>query len=167
VDFVGDLQSRVGAVLTAAAAELAFEAIMRTPYTQLYIHMIWATWDRLPLIKPEIESQIYAAIAAKCRQFKCEPVAIGGIENHVHLLTGFHTTTAIATLAKEIKGASSHLVTHKLIPGEFFKWQGAYGAFTIRHSDIPQIKAYIRNQKKHHADGMLDEELERIFIPSD
>ena len=137
---------------------------MRVPYTQLYLHMIWATWDRLSLITPAIESQIYAAIAVKCRELKCEPLAIGGIENHVHLLTRFHTTVAIATLAKEIKGASSHLVTHKLMPEEFFKWQGAYGAFTIRKSDVPQVKAYIQNQKTHHADGVLDEELERIFI---
>ena len=138
---------------------------MRTPYTQLYLHMVWATWDRQLLITPHIESQIYAEIANKCRQLKCEPLAIGGIEDHVHLLTRFHATVAIATLAKEIKGASSHLVTHKLKPEDFFKWQGAYGAFTIRKSDVPQVKAYIQNQKKHHADGSLDEELEQIFIP--
>jgi REP element-mobilizing transposase RayT len=129
--------------------------------------MIWATWDRLPLITANIESPIYAAIVDKCRELKCEPLAIGGIENHVHLLTRFHTTVAIATLAKEIKGASSHLVTHKLTPDEFFKWQGAYGAFTIRKSDVPQVMAYVKNQKKHHADGVLDDELERIFIPGE
>lgn len=140
---------------------------MRTPYTQLYLHMIWATWDRLLLITPDIESQIYAAIATKCRELDCEPIAIGGMEDHVHLLTRFHTTVTVATLAKETKGASSHLVTHKLRPEEFFKWQGAYGAFTIRKSDVPQVREYIQNQKKHHADGILDEDLERIFIPGE
>ncbi len=23
---------------------------MRAPYTQLYLHLVWAAWDRLPLI---------------------------------------------------------------------------------------------------------------------
>jgi hypothetical protein len=23
---------------------------MRRPFTQLYVHLVWATWDRLPLI---------------------------------------------------------------------------------------------------------------------
>lgn len=32
---------------------------MRAPYTQLYLHIIWATWDRLPLITPEIENRIF------------------------------------------------------------------------------------------------------------
>ena len=104
---------------------------MRAPYTQLYVHIVWATWDRLPLVTPDIEERVYGAIAGKCRQFKCVPLAIGGMEEHVHVLAQFHTTTAIATLVKEMKGASSHLVTHETKKGHFFKWQGAYGAFTL------------------------------------
>ena len=134
---------------------------MRDPYTQLYVHLVWATWDRFPLITPAIEPRIYAAIATKCRQFKCEPVAIGGIEDHVHLLTRLHTTTTIATLVKEVKGASSHLVTHEITPKDFFKWQGAYGAFTLRKNDVPQVEAYILNQKQHHADNTLYDEWEK------
>ena len=136
---------------------------MRAPYTQLYVHMVWATWDRLPLITPDIEERVYACIANKCRQHKCEPLAIGGIEDHVHLLTRFPTTIAIATLAKEVKGASSHLVTHEIKPDDFFKWQGAYGAFTLRKSEVSQVQRYIRNQKQHHVDNILNEEWERIF----
>ncbi len=110
--------------------------------------MVWATWDRLPLITEAIEPRLYAAIATKCRKLKCEPIAIGGIEDHVHLLTRLHTTVAIATLAKEVKGASSHLVTHEITPDDFFKWQGAYGAFTIRKSEVPQVKAYILKHQR-------------------
>ncbi|MCP4362184.1 MAG: transposase [Chloroflexi bacterium] len=134
---------------------------MRAPYTQLYVHMVWATWDRLPLITDVIEPRLYAAVATKCRQLKCEPLAIGGIEDHMHLLTRLHTTIAIATLAKEVKGASSHLVTHEIVPGKFFKWQGAYGAFTLRKSEVPQVKAYILNQKQHHAENSLYDEWEQ------
>ncbi len=134
---------------------------MRAPYTQLYVHIVWATWDRLPLITKAVESRLYAAIATKCRQLKCEPLAIGGIEDHVHLLTRLHTTIAIATLAKEVKGSSSHLVTHEIAPGKFFKWQGAYGAFTLRKSEVPQVKAYILNQKQHHVENDLYDEWEQ------
>src|SRR5689334_23948384 len=103
---------------------------MRTPYTQLYVHLVWATWDRLPLITDQIEDRVYAAIAEKCRELKCWPLAIGGIADHVHLLVRLHPPVAVAELAKEVTGASSHLVTHQIAPGEFFKCQGAYGAFS-------------------------------------
>ena len=128
---------------------------MRTPYTQLYVHLTWSTWDRISLINEIIQSRLYAAIAKKCRQLKCEPLAIDGMEDHVHLLVRLHPTVAIATLIKEVKGTSSHLVTHELTPGEFFKWQGGYGAFTIRKEDVLRLKAYIENQKLHHAEGAL------------
>ena len=128
---------------------------MRAPYTQLYLHMIWATWDRLPLLTDDIEQRVYAAIAAKCKAMKCVPLAINGVEDHLHLLMRFHTTVAVAKIAKEVKGASSHLVTHEIKPGEFFKWQGGYSAFTIRKSDVAVVQAYIENQKQHHADNDL------------
>jgi REP element-mobilizing transposase RayT len=140
---------------------------MREPYTQLYVHLVWATWDRHPLITPLLEPRIYAAIAEKCRELKCVPIAIGGTEDHIHLLTRFHTTVSIATLVKEVKGMSSHLVTHAIMPETFFKWQGAYGAFTIRKSEVPHVKAYIENQKNHHAEKSLIPELEEVFDQED
>ena len=56
---------------------------MRRPYTQIYAHLVWATWDRLLLITSEIESRLHAAIAAKCRELDAEALAIGGVDDHV------------------------------------------------------------------------------------
>lgn len=134
---------------------------MRAPYTQLYIHCVWGTWDRLPLITPQVERRLYAAILAKCHELKCEMIALGGVEDHVHLLVRFPTTLAVATLLKEVKGSSSHLMTHEVTPGEFFKWQGAYGAFTVNKDGVKAVADYIHNQKTHHAEQRLVEDWER------
>jgi len=123
---------------------------MRAPYTQLYLHCVWATWDRLPLLTPRIEPHVRACILAKCQELKCVPLKLGGIEDHLHVLVRLHTTVAVATLVKEIKGASSHLVTHEIAPGEFFKWQGAYGAFTLAKEAVLAVSAYIERQREHH-----------------
>jgi REP element-mobilizing transposase RayT len=117
---------------------------MRAPYTQLYLHCVWGTWDRLPLITPQVESRLYAAILAKCKELKCELIALGGVEDHVHLLVRIPTTLAVAALLKEVKGVSSHLMTHKITPDEFFKWQGAYGAFTVNKDGVETVAKYIR-----------------------
>lgn len=134
---------------------------MRAPYTQLYLHCVWATWDRLPLITPQIESQVYSAIQAKCKELKCDLIAIGGIEDHVHLLVRFPTTIAVATLVKEVKGASSHLTTHKITPNDFFKWQGSYGAFTVSKDAVKRVTEYVLNQKTHHADKTIFDDFEK------
>ncbi len=57
---------------------------MRRPYTELYLHCVWATWDRLPLITPGVEAAVYAAIMSKAKLLDCIPLAIGGVEDHVH-----------------------------------------------------------------------------------
>jgi REP element-mobilizing transposase RayT len=137
---------------------------MRAPYTQLYLHCVWATWDRLPLITPDLEARLYPAIINKCRELRCDVKAIGGDVDHVHLLVRFPTTLAVATLLKEVKGSSSHLVTHEIAPTEFFKWQGAYGAFTVSKDDVDDVIDYIRNQKAHHAAKHLVGEWERCEI---
>jgi putative transposase len=133
---------------------------MRAPYTELYVHLIWATWDRLPLISSNIEGQVYASIAKKCQDCGCDLLAVGGIEDHVHLLVKLNPAVAVADLIREIKGSSSHLVTHEIQPGEFFKWQGAYRAFSVRKLEVDTIGRYIQNQKEHHRTQALNIEWE-------
>ena len=83
---------------------------------RIYVHFVWATWDRLPLITPEIEAGVHGHIAEKCRELGCWPLEIGGIEDHVHVLVQMSSTVTAALLAKEMKGASSHLVNYVLTP---------------------------------------------------
>ncbi len=134
---------------------------MSAPYSELYAHCVWATWDRLPLIVPAIESDVYAMINAKCTELGCTVIAIGGIEDHVHLLIRYPPSLHISRLIGEAKGVSSHLVTHRLAPGSFFKWQSSYGVFSISKRSVDQVAAYIHSQKWRHAQGRLIAALER------
>ncbi|GAB4335169.1 MAG: IS200/IS605 family transposase [Leptolyngbyaceae cyanobacterium] len=128
---------------------------MRDNYTQLYIHCVWATWDRLSIITPDIQSAIYAEIIRQCQQLKSTPIVVGGVADHVHLLAGIPPTLSISELMKAVKGSSSHFVTHVIRPGEFFKWQGSYGAFSVSPDHLDRIANYIRNQPQHHAQDIL------------
>lgn len=123
---------------------------MHRNFTQLYLHLVWGTWDRLPLVTPDIQEVIYAAIVKQCSQLECTVITIGGMADHVHLLTGFPPKLTISDLIGKAKGSSSHLITHEIKPGEFFKWQGGYGAFTVSGNQIDQVAGYIRNQAQHH-----------------
>ncbi len=133
---------------------------MRSPFTQLYVHLVWATWDRNPWITPAAEPALYAAITAKCIELKCKVIAIGGIEDHVHVLVRMPATLAVCDLVHDIKGSSSHMMTHAVMPNGVFKWQGAYGAFSISKTTVDRVVEYIRRQKEHHANRRLIDELE-------
>ncbi|WP_017718857.1 IS200/IS605 family transposase [Kamptonema formosum] len=124
-------------------------------FTQLYVHFVWATWDRLPLITPDIQKPVYQAIVGQCNQLRCTTIAIGGIEEHVHLLIGFPPTLAISDIIKQIKGSTSHLIAREIKPREFFKWQGSYGAFTVIEGAIDSVANYIRHQATHHREKSI------------
>jgi putative transposase len=134
---------------------------MRHPWTQLYVHLVWATWKRAPLITPELQPRVYSVIQHQASQLGADVIAIGGVEDHVHVLARFPTTIAIATLVQKLKGASSHFVTHVLNAPDPFKWQGGYGAFTLTKRAIPHVREYVLNQERHHRGGTLYRDLER------
>jgi len=125
---------------------------MREPYTQLYLHLVWATWDRLPLLPAELRPAVYGCIQAECRQLDADVVAIRGTEDHVHLLVRISTTISVAQLVKQVKGSSSHLVNRRLTSEGTFKWQGGYGAFTVSKRNVPLVREYILRQEDHHRD---------------
>ena len=108
----------------------------------VYLHLVWGTWDRLPLLNGELAHDMYRAIGAECVAMKSEIIALGGIEDHVHLLTSLPATISVADLVKRLKGSSAHLATHQLVPGEFFKWQGGYGAVTVSPRHLDQVSNY-------------------------
>jgi putative transposase len=134
---------------------------MRRPWTQLYVHLVWSTWKRAPLITPEIEPRIYPVLHHQAAELGADVIAIGGIEDHVHVLARVKPTIALSTPVQRMKGASSHFVTHVLRAEHAFKWQGAYGAFTLTKRAVPHVRAYVLNQRSHHRDGTLYRELER------
>lgn len=125
------------------------------PYTQLYVHYVWSTWERLPIIEPAIEPRLYGSMRAKCQEHGCAVVALGGVADHVHLLIQLATTITIARLVAEVKGASSHVMNHEVRLHASFKWQQGYGAFTISKRTVPIVQAYVLHQKQHHAAGSL------------
>ena len=135
---------------------------MRENYAKLYVHLVWATWDRMPLITPTLRTPVYQALHEQADRARCELMAVGGIEDHVHVLLKIPTTVSIAEVVKSLKGGSTHVVTHAVRPGEFFKWQGSYGAFTVSRTHVPMVRTYVLNQERHHRENRLSGALERM-----
>ena len=102
-----------------------------------------------------MEHRIYRYISDVCLDDKCDVLSIGGIEDHLHLLVNLAPTISMADLMKHVKGGSSRFVSEELCPGEWFQWQGHYGAFSVSARDKQRVISYIRNQKDHHNSGTI------------
>ncbi len=121
----------------------------------VFIHLTWSTWDRLPLLVGETERGVHRSFSAECMRLKIDLLAIGGVENHVHLLLRLPATISLSALLKQLKGTAAHLITHQIAPSEFFKWQGGYAAFSVSPRHLRQVADYIANQRHHHLTNTL------------
>jgi REP element-mobilizing transposase RayT len=91
----------------------------------VFVHVTWGTWDRLPLLTGEVERAVHRSLSDGCEELGAQVVAVGGVDDHIHLLVRLPGIISLAELMRRIKGASAHLVTHQIAPGEFFKWRAA------------------------------------------
>ena len=76
--------------------------------SKIWIHAIWSTKDRLPLLNPEAENQIYYIMKDEFRELACPVKIINGMPDHVHCLFLLNPQKSVAEVIKHIKGNSSH-----------------------------------------------------------
>jgi len=115
-----------------------------------YIHLVFSTKYRQPLITEEIENELYAYLAGTCKNLECSPIKVGGYKDHIHILCLLSKKIALMKLLEEVKGHSSKWIKTKGKEFENFYWQDGYGAFSVNPAEVDVVINYIANQKQHH-----------------
>ena len=123
---------------------------MRKTKSEIYLHLVWATGDRRPLITPDIERAIHRCVESEAKRLGCDVLAIGGTDDHMHLVVKTPTRLSCARLAQQVKGVSSHFAHDQLSAQQGFYWQAGYGVFSLSRPDVDRVIAYVRDQKRHH-----------------
>jgi len=85
------------------------------------------------------------------------PVAVGGVEDHAHLLIGLNATHRLDYVVRDIKANSSSWV-HREIAQRQFEWQAGYLGLTVSPSQIERVRKYILRQEKIHQRKTFQEE---------
>jgi putative transposase len=127
-----------------------------------YLHIIFATKNREPLILPDFEKRLYGYINGIAIKKQSPILNINGIEDHIHLLIKLHPSVPLSTMVKELKSYSSGWMKKEGDPN--FKWQEGYGGFSYGKSQLPALMKYIENQKNHHKVKTFDDELALIKL---
>ena len=115
-----------------------------------YVHIIFSTKHREPLILPQMEDELYKYLGGICKQMECTSIRIGGYLDHVHILCMLSKKIALMKLLEELKSHSSKWMKTKGIMFKNFYWQNGYGAFSVNPAQVDRVIAYIENQKEHH-----------------
>lgn len=134
---------------------------MSQSLSQIYIHLIFGTKYREPLITPTIENELHAYMSSIFRKWESPAIAINNVPDHIHILFRLSKNYALAKVIEEVKKNSSKWIKTKGLNS--FKWQTGYGAFSVSSSKVDTVISYIQNQKAHHNKISFRTEVEKFL----
>ncbi|MBP1618348.1 MAG: tnpA [Bacteroidetes bacterium] len=128
-----------------------------------YIHIVFSTKYRAPMIYPPYESELHHYLGGVCKNLECLPIKIGGYTDHIQILCMLSKKISLMKLVEEIKSHSSKWFKTKNESLRNFYWQDGYGAFSVNPSEVDTVIAYIENQHEHHSKKTFQDEY-RAFL---
>jgi len=75
--------------------------------SKVILHIIFSTKNREPWLDSNVRPRMHAYLATICRDLGAELVHVGGVADHVHVVTTLPRTLSQAQLIEQIKKASS------------------------------------------------------------
>ena len=129
---------------------------MSHTYVSDLVHCVFSTKERRNIIQPDKQAPLWSYLGGIARKNGFKAIAVGGTENHVHILLSLPATMALAKALQLLKGGSSKWMNETR--DKKFAWQEGYGAFTIGISQQPHTINYINSQLEHHRKHTFEEE---------
>ncbi|MCU0401799.1 MAG: IS200/IS605 family transposase [Algoriphagus sp.] len=115
-----------------------------------YLHIIFSTKLRRPIIYPPYDEKLYAYLGGICKNQECVPIQIGGYRDHVHILCLLSKKITLVKFMEDLKTHSSKYMKTLSPELKDFYWQDGYGAFSVNPSQVSIVRDYILHQEIHH-----------------
>ena len=132
-------------------------------FVKIWVHLVFATKNRQPLLPKEIRSDVHNHIIENCKEKEIFLQAINGYTEHIHCLISLGKDQTIAKVAQLIKGESSFWINKTNLTREKFIWQDDYFAVSVSESKVKTIINYIKNQEAHHSKKSFNEEVDEFM----
>jgi REP element-mobilizing transposase RayT len=137
---------------------------MANTYTQIYIQTVFTVQNRISLIRPEWQLELFKYISGIVLNNGHKLIAINGMPDHLHLFIGMKPNQSLSDLMQDVKGDSSKWIHEKGFVKGRFEWQAGFGGFSYSISQIDAVVKYINNQVNHHKTKSFVEEYKDFLI---
>ena len=78
-----------------------------------YLHIVFSTKYRQPLIQESIEEELYSYLGGICNNLECHVIKVGGYTDHIHILCMLSKKVPLIKLMEELKSHSSKWIKSK------------------------------------------------------
>lgn len=130
------------------------------PWIKVWLHFVWSTKDRAPLLTDEFRPRVFQHILENARNKNIYIDHINGYREHAHCLTSLGSDQTLQNIMQLIKGESSHWINQQGFLGSRFAWQDEYFVVSVNPGSLNSVRRYIANQEKHHQIRPFDEEFD-------
>lgn len=127
------------------------------------LHIIFSTKNREPWLDRDVRSRMHAYLATICRELGADFVHVGGMADHVHIITTLPRTITQAEMVERTKKTSSKWI--KALDPRYrgFFWQRGYGAFSVSPSQLAAVLKYLDGQDEHHRARTFQDEYRELL----
>jgi REP element-mobilizing transposase RayT len=136
---------------------------MAGTFTNRLYHIVFSTKNRAPLVSPGIRDDLYEYVGGIIRGEGGVLIEIGGMPDHVHLLTKFKPAKSVSEMLNRIKAKSSKWVHETKLAKQDFGWQDGYAAFSVSESQVPAVRLYLQGQEQHHRVQSYQDEVRALL----
>jgi putative transposase len=132
-------------------------------FIKIYVHFVWTTKNKEPLLHKEIRETVFSHIRENARVKGIFIDFIGGHIDHVHCLISMDTDQSISKIIQLIKGESSYWINKNKLSKGKFEWQDDYYGVSVNLRGLSRVRDYIKNQEAHHRKVPFQEEYEEFI----
>jgi putative transposase len=126
--------------------------------SKVIIHIIFSTKDREAWLDRDVRPRMHAYVATICRDLNGEALRVGGVADHLHIVTTLPRTLSQSAMVETVKKTSSKWIKKLDSKYRQFYWQRGYGAFSVSPSQLHAVLEYVDNQEEHHRTRSFQEE---------
>jgi REP-associated tyrosine transposase len=131
---------------------------------KILVHTVFSTKDRRPFLRDRaLRDELHCYLGGILTNLDCQPIIVGGVEDHVHCLSALSRTCEAAAMVKEVKRGSSLWLKTKDPQLQDFAWQNGYGIFSVGFSQIESVRSYIAEQENHHRRISFQDEFRQLL----
>jgi len=137
---------------------------MAQSLAKILVHTVFSTKERRPFLRDRaLRDELHHYLGGILRQHDCQPIIVGGVAAHVHLLSSLSRTLTAADLVKALHRRSSIWIKTRAPDLHDFAWQSGYGMFSIGFSQIETVREYIAGQESHHTRVSFQDEFRQLL----
>ena len=132
-------------------------------FINIYVHFIWSTKNRQPLLTRNIRQKVFNHIRSNAKAKHIYVDFINGYHDHVHCLVSLNDDLSIGKIAQLLKGESSHWINKNNLTKAKFEWQNEYMAIGVGNDRISIVREYIAKQEEHHKLATYKQEYDKFI----